>query len=208
VCVCGVCLQPVLRLCMSVYKSFCSAPGCVFIQEPVLHLCFLSTRALCCTCACLSTRAYVLHLHGCVCLQEPVLHLCVPVCKSFVLHLDVSVYKSLCSTCPCLSTRACAPPARVCLQELCPAPGHVCLQEPSRRFTCRCTYSLQIFPVCFDFFENRYVCFGCFGTCSKHRNKPKFFSFRESDWKTTETDLVSVLFSSNRKYFLFVSRTL
>jgi hypothetical protein len=44
---------------------------------------------------------------------------------------------------------------------------------------------------------------------SKHRNKPKLFVFwfHETNRNKCETDLVSVCFGSNRKLFLFVSRT-
>ncbi len=44
------------------------------------------------------------------------------------------------------------------------------------------------------------VCFGCFNTGLKHRNKPKkiFCACQKTNQKTTETDWVSVCFSSNR----------
>ena len=65
------------------------------------------------------------------------------------------------------------------------------------------------FMCCFGFLRNRSVCFGCFDIGSKHRNKPKIccFWFHETNRNTTETDLVSVCFGSNRNLFLFVSRT-
>ncbi len=46
------------------------------------------------------------------------------------------------------------------------------------------------------------VCFGCFDTGSKHRNKPKFFFwFHATNRNKRETDLVSVCFGSNRIFF-------
>ncbi len=72
--------EPVLHLCISVYKSFCAAPERICLQEHMLHLCmpvyktvWLQVKGFCATCMCLT-----------------------PVYKSFVLHLDVSVYKSMC----------------------------------------------------------------------------------------------------------------
>ncbi len=52
---------------------------------------------------------------------------------------------------------------------------------------------LEIFLVCFGLFREISVCFGCFDTGPKHRNKPKqtkknVFWFRETNRKTTETD--------------------
>ncbi len=66
----------------------------------------------------------------------------------------------------------------------------------------------EIFLVCFGLFRQNSVCFGCFDTGLKHRNKPKkmFFGFT----KQTENDrnrLSSVCFGSNRKKNLIVSRT-
>jgi hypothetical protein len=51
----------------------------------------------------------------------------------------------------------------------------------------------NIFWRFFQFFRENSVCFGCFDTCPKHRNKPKqtekiVFWFRETNRKTTETD--------------------
>ncbi len=71
---------------MSVYKSFCDAPGRVCFYDPVLHLCVTvyCTRALCCTWTrtCLSTRA------GAACT-------CTCLSNNFVLHLEsCSAYKS------------------------------------------------------------------------------------------------------------------
>jgi hypothetical protein len=44
--------------------------------------------------------------------------------------------------------------------------------------------------VCFGLLRENSVCFGCFDTGPKHRNKPekKCFWFRETKRKTTETD--------------------
>jgi hypothetical protein len=70
-----------------------------------------------------------------------------------------------------------------------------------------------VVSVCVGFFRNNSVCFSCFDIGSKHRNKPKqteifCFWFHKTNRNTTETDLVSFCFGSNRNYFLFVSRTL
>jgi hypothetical protein len=64
----------------------------------------------------------------------------------------------------------------------------------------------------FGLFRQSCVCFGCFDTDPKHRNKLKqteknVFWFRETNRKTTETDWVSVCFGSNRKKILIVLRT-
>ncbi len=179
---------------------FCAFPGHVY--ESVVQQSVLSPEVLAWSCMLVLQmhvfvqqqtllRQEVYGLQHCslgciftVCLQEPVHFLgvsiymgfcAVPglsVYKSFVLHLDVSVNKNLCCTCACLSTRTSAVPVRVCLQELCDAPGHVFLQEYRQRWNCRCSV-VKIFLVCFGLFRNRYVYFGCFDTCSKHRNKPK-----------------------------------
>ncbi len=156
----------------------------------MLHLDVSFYKILCCTCACLSTRACAAPVR--VYLQEPVLHLCMSVYKSFVLHLDMSVYKSL------------AAPVLVCLhaRALCctAAPGRVCLQEPSQCCTCRCTVYKKNSLVCYGLFQNRYVIFRCFDTCSKQRNKlkqTKEIIFCVVNRETTETDLVSVLFDSS-----------
>jgi hypothetical protein len=118
-----VCLQePVLQWCVSVYKSFWTAPGRVFLQEGTCTC--LSTIALCFTCMCLPTKALFytwtcLSSRGCAALLRVRLQelcaapgraylqdLCATlglVClQSFVLHLDVSVYKSLYCLCGCL----------------------------------------------------------------------------------------------------------
>ncbi len=172
------------RICS---KAACAVPE-DGLQKPVVHL------------DCQSTRGSA--APRCVCLQElwcapevsvdyiePVLHLCVSVCKIFVLHLKVSVFKSLCCTCSmCMSVypELCAAPLLICLQEFCAAPGRVCLQT---RVQCMLYLeehsSHTFFVVCFVFFRNRFVCFGCFDTCSKHRNKPKniFFSFMKQTEK-------------------------
>jgi len=103
---------------------------------------------------------------------------------ALVLHLVCLSTRALWCTWTCLSTRTFAVPVRVCLQELCDAPGRVCLQEYRQHWNCRCSV-IKNFLVCFGLFRNRYVYFGCFDTCSKHRNKPKklFFGFV----KQTET---------------------
>jgi hypothetical protein len=123
--------------------------------------------------------------------------------KSFVLHLEVSIFKSLCCTCESLSTRA------LCCTCACLCCTWTCLPTRVQCMVYLEEHSLQTFFCLFRFSRNRFVCFGCFDMCSKHRNKPKnrFFWFHETNRKTTETDCVSVLFGSNRKYFLFVSRT-
>ncbi len=119
VCTWGVGLQePVLHICMSVYKSFCVHLGCLSTRAcvAIMHACvkeLLSVpgvsvyKSLCCTYACLFTRAFVctwsvcLLAHflieelcaalGSVCLQEPRLHQC-----AVALHLEgVCIYKSL-----------------------------------------------------------------------------------------------------------------
>ncbi len=58
---------------------------------------------------------------------------------------------------------------------------------------------------CFGSFRNSSVCFGCFDTGSKHRNKPKknFFWFHQTNRNKRKTDLVSVCFGSNRNFFFF-----
>jgi hypothetical protein len=68
----------------------------------------------------------------------------------------------------------------------------------------------KIFFVFFGFFRNRFVCFGCFDTCSKHRKKPKdkFFDFTKQKRKTTETDCVSVLFGQTENIFVCFEDTL
>jgi hypothetical protein len=53
----------------------------------------------------------------------------------------------------------------------------------------------------------QYVYFECFDTFSKNGNKPKqtkkyIFGFHKTKRKTIETDNISVVFSSNRKYVL------
>jgi hypothetical protein len=81
------------------------------------------------------------------------LHLCMSVYQSFVLHLCLSVYKSF-----VLHLDVC----RVCLQK---NKSPVYAIPRGAKFT--------IFFCLFRFFRNRFVCFGCFDMCSKHRNKPK-----------------------------------
>ncbi len=60
--------------------------------------------------------------------------------------------------------------------------------------------------VCLGLIQNSSVCFGCFDIGSKHcikRKQTKNFSFwfHETNRNTTETDLVSVCFGSNRNFF-------
>jgi hypothetical protein len=144
------------------YSSF-RCTWTVPLQEPVLHLHF-RLQELCAA-------------PECFCLQEPALHLCVSVYKSFVLHLD-------------MSTRVYAAPVRVRLAEICAAPGRVCLQErvlqlcmSANKSTAHSlpvdVQSTHFFWFVFGMFRNRHVCFGCFDTCSKNRNKSKkvFFGF-------------------------------
>jgi hypothetical protein len=132
------------------------------------------------------------------------------------------------------STAACVALERVCLQELCAAPGRVCLQQTvlhlsvsvyksfvlhldvsvynSQCCTCACL-STRPHPMLYWYcikksglFQNRYVCFGYFDTCSKHRNKVKnlVFGFR----KQTEKHSRPIKFRYYPKIFLLVSRTL
>jgi hypothetical protein len=65
----------------------------------------------------------------------------------------------------------------------------------------------RVVSICFGLLRNSSACFGCFDIGSKHRNKPKFFVF--GFMKQTETNANQILFrfGSNRKLFLFVSRT-
>jgi hypothetical protein len=146
---------------------------------------FLITKFLI---TCLSTRASAEPRR--VCLQEllcapevsvdyiePVLHLFLSVYKIFVQHLEVSVFKSLCCICAFLSTRAlfcicaCLKSTRV----LCCT--WTCLPTRAQCMLYLEEHSLQFFLFFFRFFRNRFVCFSCFDKCSKHRNKPKKYSF-------------------------------
>ncbi len=140
---------------------------------------------------------------------EPVLHLCVSVCKSFLLHLKVSVFKSLCCTCACLSTRAlCCTCAYLSTRVLC------CI------WTCLPTNKSPVYAIprgvqftkLFLFvsvFTKQICLFRLFRYVfeTPKQTEKYFFLFHETNRKTTETDCVSVLFGSNQKYFLFVSRT-
>ncbi len=139
---------------------------------------------------------------------EPVLHLFLSVYKSFVQHLEVSVFKSLCCICAFLSTRAlfciCA-----CLQStrvLCCT--WTCLPT---RVQCRLylkEHSLQ--KILFRFSSIQFCLFRLFRYVfeTTKQTEKYFFLFHETNRKTTETDCVSVLFGSNRKYFLFVDTLL
>ncbi len=141
-----------------------STPACA---ASLLSVC----KSLYISWACLFTWAFVLHL---VFLSTR------PLCCTWMCLPT----RALCCTWTCLSTRTFSVPVRVCLQELCDVPRRVCLQEYKKQWNCRCLV-IKIFFGCFGLFRNRYVYFGCFDTCSKHRNKPKnlFFGFV----KQTET---------------------
>ncbi len=165
-----------------------------------------------------------------VCLQEPVLHRDVSVYKSFCVHLrclsslcctySCPSIRALCCTWKCLSSRACAAfvhfclpelcsaPVLVCsLQEFCTAPGRVCLQECSVCYTWRSTvYKFFLFVSVF-FETGLFVSVVSIRVRNTETNRKIIFWFHETNRKTTETDCVSVLFVSNRKYILFVSRT-
>jgi hypothetical protein len=106
----------------------------------------------------------------------------------YIHGLCAALCASVCKSCTwkCMSSITCAALVRVCLPELCaarPAPKLVCLQEfcaaPRRVYLQESSvcYTLRSivynFFVCFGFFQNKFVCFGCSDTCSKHRNKPK-----------------------------------
>jgi hypothetical protein len=56
----------------------------------------------------------------------------------------------------------------------------------------------------FGLFRQSSVWFGCFE--NTETNRKECFLFRETNRKTTETDLVSVCFGSNQKKNLIVSR--
>jgi hypothetical protein len=85
----GVCLQePVLNLCVSVYKSFFVHLGCQSTRACAALTCVSVYKSFYVQLGCLSTR-------GCA----------APMCVLFVLFLDMSVYKSLCFTCMWMSTR-------------------------------------------------------------------------------------------------------
>jgi hypothetical protein len=112
-----------------------------------------------------------------------------------------TLYLSLCCTCKCLSS---------VYKGLCAAPGRV--GDPALYLE-----MVRIFSVSFSLFRNRFVCFGCIGKGSKHRNKPNnLFFVHATNRKTTETggvsvcfglfQFVSVCFGLSRKYFL-ISRT-
>jgi hypothetical protein len=101
----------------------------------------------------------------------------------------------------------CAAPVLVCLQEFCAAPGRVCLQESSVCYTLRSiVYKFFLFVSVFSKQACLFRLFRYVFETSKQTEK-EIFWFHETNRKTTETDCVSVLFGSNRKYFLFVSRT-
>jgi hypothetical protein len=140
------------------------------MQQLVLHL-DVSVRQQ--PVLCHGLKQLVVHLDGLstrasaaprrVCLQEPVLHLCMTVYQSFVLHLCLSVYQVF-----VLHLGVSAYKSTV----------YAIPEE----------YSLQKIFCLFRFFRNRFVCFGCFDTCSKHRNKPKkkFFGFMKQTEKQSK----------------------
>jgi hypothetical protein len=180
----------VLHLLSSVYKSLCAALGLpVYMYKSQ----YCTYKSLCCTYACLSTRGFVIHL-DIVCFYDPVPHLCVSVYKSFVLHLDNK--KRTCLQDPVLLLFLSVYNNFALHRESCSA------YKSSARAVfvgVRSTYSTYIR---FGLFRNRNV---CFGTCSKHRNKPKnYFScfMKQID---NRNRLSLVLFCSNRKHFLFFS---
>jgi hypothetical protein len=125
------------------FYNSCAVPGRAFLQEPLLHLCMSVYRSfllhldvsvykiLCYHYVCPSTRAFMLHLDVSVykILSSP--HAC-PSLRAFVLNLDVSVYKGLCYpyVCPLsIYTCFCASSGRVCLQDSCATLMRVRLQE-------------------------------------------------------------------------------
>ncbi len=66
-------------------------------------------------------------------------------------------------------------------------------------------WKFRVVLVCYGLFQTSSVCFGC---CSNTETKWNFcFWFHETNRNTTETDLISVCFGSDRKFFLFVTRT-
>ncbi len=99
--------EPVLHLCMSAYKSFCTA----------------SRRDLLRTRACAALMRVSLQALSCctyrrVCLLEPVLHLRVCVYKSFCAAPGrVFLQEPVLHLCVCVYTSFCAAPGRVYLQE-------------------------------------------------------------------------------------------
>jgi hypothetical protein len=112
VCILGVCLlEPVLNLCVSVYRRFCVHLGCLSTRACVALMCVRLQEILCAPVV--SFYKSLCCTHVCVRLQEL---LCAPwvsstrVCAApifvlFVLFLGMSVYKSLCFTCMWMSTR-------------------------------------------------------------------------------------------------------
>ncbi len=69
----------------------------------------------------------------------------------------------------------------------------------------------RVVSVCFGlfWFVSKQFCLFCFDIGSKHRNKPTFFFWcHETNRNTTDTDLVSVCFGSNRNFFSCFQDTL
>jgi hypothetical protein len=217
-------LQSMLYLgtsvCLFYSTAVCDVPGgCLSCSSLCFTWTYLFNNNLCCArrwphqlvvhLDCLSTKASAAPRH--VSLQEllcapevsvdyiePVLlHFFMSFYKSFVLHLKVSVFKSIRAYAAfvhfCLP-ELCSAPVLVCsLQEFCAAPGHFCLQESSVCYTWRSTvYTL----FCLFCIFSKQVCFGCFDTCSKHRNKPKNIFFGLT--KQTEKQPKQIVFRSFR----------
>jgi hypothetical protein len=110
--------------------------------------------------------------------------------RIFSVFLFFSVF-SVCFETVCFGCFASIPKQRVLIET-------IQTEDPPKQFKREYIWKFfqkfRVVSVCFGLLRNRYVCFGCFYIGSKHRNK-------------CETDLVSVCFGSNRKLFLFVSRT-
>jgi hypothetical protein len=214
----SVCLfysKAVCRLC-TVPGGFCPAAACASpgricstaacavpedgLQQLVVHLDGVSTRA--------SAAPRRVCLHELLCAPEvsvdcieTVLHLFVSVYKSFVLCL-----KSVCCICPFLSTRAlfCACAYLQSTRVLCCT--WTCLPTRVQCMLYLEEHNLLNFLVCFGFFRNSFVCFDCFDTYSKHRNKPKnsFFDFTKQTEKQPK-QIVFRFFSvqTENKFCLF-----
>ena len=194
------------RICS---KAACAVPE-DGLQQPVVHQDCQSTRGSA------APRRVCLQELWCapqasVDYIEPVLHLYVSVCKSFVLHIKVSVFKILCCTCACLSTSAlCCTFAYLSTIVLCCT--WTCLptnKSPVYDIPYLEEYSSQNSFCLFRFFSKQICLFRLFWYVfeTPKQTEKKICWFHETNRKTTETDCVLVLFGSNRKYFLFVSRT-
>jgi hypothetical protein len=220
---CSTVQQPVLPLdvyvCLLYSSLYYTVPGGVWPAAACFRFkcTYLFNSSQCCAKRCMAYNSLCCCCIYTVCLQEPVLHLDVSIYTGFCATPGVSVYKAARANGRVCLQEPCAAPGCVCLQELCATPGRVCLQKPllhlcvsaclqelcdglevsvyySPRCNCRCWVVKKnwFVSICFKT-TNRYVYFGCFDTCSKHRNKPKqtekfIFWFRETNRKTTETD--------------------